>query len=38
MCFKKIIFMGTGFPKISKFGYPVPELTDNAQPNFVVLI
>ena len=29
MCFYKTVY---GYPKISNFGYPVPEITENAQP------
>ena len=27
MCFYKIVLRGPGYPKISDFGYPVPEIT-----------
>ena len=29
LCFDKIVY---GYPKISNFGYPVPEITEHTQP------
>ena len=32
LCVFTKLFMGNRDPKISNFGYPVPEITENAQP------
>ena len=34
VCFYQIVYAlrVPGYPKISNFGYPVPEITENAKP------
>ena len=32
ICFTKLFIAYPRYPKISNFGYPVPEITENAQP------
>ena len=37
LCFYKIVYGHLGYPKISNFGYPVPEITKSAQPySFII--